>query len=133
MKRIIRHYLADTFSLYLVSQIASGMVFEKSYETLLLAGVALTLATLLAKPVINLLLLPINLITFGLFKWLSSAIALYLVTLVVPGFKILQFFFGGLSTRFIDIPAVDLGGVMAYIAFSFLLSFITSILYWIFK
>ena len=133
MRRIIRHYVLDTFALYLASQIASGMIFEKGFETLFITGGALALASILAKPVINILLLPINLITFGLFKWVSSAIVLYLVTLVVPGFKIIQFLFSGLATKYFDIPVVSLEGTLAYIAFSFLLSLITSILFWIFR
>lgn len=133
MRRILKHYVADTAALYIASQLATGMVFEKGYETLLLAGVALTIGTILAKPVINLLLLPINLITFGLFKWVSSAIALYIVTLVIQGFRIENFFFAGVSTKLIDIPSFGFSGIMAYITFSFLLSFITSILFWILK
>mgnify|MGYP001591355684 CR=1 FL=1 len=133
MRRIIRHYVLDTFALYLASQIASGMIFEKGFETLFITGGALALASILAKPVINILLLPINLITFGFFKWVSSAIVLYLVTLVVPGFKIIQFLFSGLATKYFDIPVVSLEGTLAYIAFSFLLSLITSILFWIFR
>ena len=133
MRKIIRHYVLDTFSLFLASQIASGMTFEKGFETLFITGAALTVTTMLAKPIINILLLPINLITFGLFKWVSSAIALYLVTMVVPGFKIIQFLFSGLTTRYFDFPSVSLEGTMAYIAFSFLLSLITSVLFWIFR
>ncbi len=133
MRKIIRHYILDTFALYLASQIASGMMFEKGFETLFITGGALTIATILAKPIINILLLPINLITFGLFKWVSSAVALYLVTLVIPGFKIIQFFFSGVSTKYFDIPSISLGGSLAYIAFSFLLSLVTSLLFWVFR
>ena len=133
MRKIIRHYVLDTFALYLASQVASGMIFEKGFETLFITGGVLAITSILAKPVINLLLLPINLITFGFFKWVSSAIALYLVTLVVPGFKIIQFLFSGFSTKFFDLPTISLEGTLAYIAFSFLLSIMTSILFWIFR
>jgi len=133
MKRILKHYIVDTYALYIASQIASGLTFEKGLETLLLAGIALTVASILAKPVINVLLLPLTLITFGLFKWVSSAIALYLVTLVVSDFKILGFHFSGLTTKFFDLPSINLSGVLALIGFSFLISLITSCLYWIIK
>src|SRR4030042_3895192 len=133
MRKIIRHYVLDTFALYLASQLTSGMIFENGYQTLLLAGVALTITTMLAKPIINILLLPINLITFNLFKWISSAIALYLVTLVVPGFKIMNFSFPGLFTKWIDIPSFGFEGVLAYIAFSFLLSTFASFINWLIK
>jgi uncharacterized membrane protein YvlD (DUF360 family) len=133
MKRILRHYLVNTSCLYLVSQIAQGLDFEKGVESLLLAGVGLTAATLLIRPIINILLLPINLVTFNFFKWVSNAIALYLVTLIVPGFKILSFSFAGLSTKWLDIPAVDLAGVLKFIAFSVLLSVTTSAVHWAIK
>ena len=131
MKRIIRHYAVDTFSLFTVSQIASGMVFEKGIQTLLLAGVGVMLVSLLIRPIINILLLPLNLVTFGLFRWVSSAIVIFLVTLVVPGFKLTGFHFPGLTTAWFDLPALNFSGIMAYIAFSFVLSLMISVIYWI--
>jgi putative membrane protein len=133
MKRILRAYVIATFSLWAVAQIAEGIVFEKGPETLFLAGAGLTVALLVGRPVINLLLLPINLITFGLFRWVSSAIALYLVTLVVPGFKITGFHFASYMSRWFDIPELNFKGALAYVAFSFLLSLITSFIYWLRK
>jgi putative membrane protein len=133
MKRIVRHYVIDTFSLWIVSQIAGGLVFEKGIETILLAGAGVTVVSLAAKPVINLLLLPLNLITFGLFRWVSSAIVLYLVTLIVPQFKVSGFHLAAYSNKWIDIPALDFSGIFAFIGFSFFLSLITSFIYWLVK
>lgn len=133
MKRIIRHYVIDTFALFVISRIASGMVFEQGFQTLLFAGAGLTVISILVRPVINILLLPLNLVTFGLFRWVAAAIALYFVTVVIPGFKITSFSFAGLSTAWFDIPALNLGGFLAFIAFSFLLSVITSFVYWLVK
>lgn len=131
MKSILKIYITCTLSLYLASVAFGGIELSKGINSLLFAGVALSLFSLLVKPVINILLLPLNLITFGLFRWVSSVIALYLVTLVVPGFKILNFSFAGLSSRWIDIPAVNLNGILSVIAFSLVISIISSILHWI--
>jgi putative membrane protein len=133
MKKIFRHFAIDTLTLYAVSLFTTGLVFEKGLTTILLAGAGLTVASLLARPVINLLLLPINLITFNLFKWVSSAIALYLVTIVVPGFKITHFYFAGIASNLFTIPPFSLGGVLSYAVFAFIISFITSSIYWIVK
>ncbi len=133
MRTLTKHFLIDTISLYLISRTVSGMVFENGTSTLLLTGVVLMLATLIVRPVINLLLLPINLITFGLFKWVTYAIVLYLVTLIVPGFKLLDFVFKGFGSYWFSIPAVSLSGTLAFVAFSFLISFVSSLIYWIFK
>ena len=133
MKRILRHYVIDTFSLYMATQIARGIIFEKWPETFLMAGLAVMATSLLAKPVINVLLLPLNLVTFGLFRWVSAAIIFYLVTLIVPGFKIVGFHFAGLTSRWIDIPKLDFSGFFAYVAFAFLFSIVTSFIYWLVK
>ncbi len=133
MRTVIKHFLIDTISLYIISQSVAGIVFAEGMYTLLLAGFVLMLATLIVKPIINVLLLPINLITFGLFKWVTYAITLYLVTLVVPGFHLGEFIFKGFSSYWFSVPGISLSGVLAFIAFSFVISTISSILYWIFK
>ena len=133
MRRILKHYIIDTTSLYIISQIVGGIVFAKGIETLLITGAVLTAVTLIAKPIINILLLPLNLVTFGIFKWLAFAISLYLVTLAAPGFKLTSFIFAGYDSYWFSIPAISLTGLLAFVAFSFLLSFISSVIYWIFK
>lgn len=134
MRRIIRHFAVETFSLYVASVLATGFYFESGIETLLLTGVGLTVASFLAKPVINILLLPLNLVTFGLFKWISGSIVLYIVTLIIPGFKITGFLFEGLISKWVDLPPIDLGpGPLSYIAYSFVLSLITTVIYKLIK
>ena len=134
MKRIIRVFVIETVILYLVSRIATGMVFEQGLRSIVIAGGALSVASMFIKPIINLLLLPLNMITFGLFRWISHAIMLFLVDLVLPEYAITGFEFGGYFSTLIEIPAITLsGGPLAYIAFSFLISFVTSIIYWLVK
>jgi len=111
----------------------TGLTFEKGIITLLMAAGGLSVASLLVKPIVNVLLLPLNLVTFGLFRWLSSAIALYLVTLVVEGFKVENFFFQGFSTTWFDIPTISLSGILSLIAFSLLISVISSVIHKIYK
>ncbi len=133
MRTLFKHFLVDTLSLYVISLSVSGMIFEKGIYTLLLAGFVLMLTTLVIKPIINVLLLPLTLVTFGLFKWVAYAVTLYLVTLIVPGFKLLDFAFKGLSSYWFVIPSITLNGAWAFLAFSLLISFISSIIYWVLK
>ena len=65
MKKIIRFFFYNLFTLYVVSSLVDGIRFEGGLVTFIYAAGALTLAMLLVKPIINLFLLPINLITFG--------------------------------------------------------------------
>jgi len=133
MRGLFKHFLIDTATLYGTSVAISGIYFEKGISTLLLTGFVLTLTTMIIKPIVNVLLLPINLVTLGLFKWLGFAITLYLVTLIVPGFQLHDFVFRGYSSSFFTIPGLTLTGTLAFMAFSFLISTISSFIYWIFK
>lgn len=133
MRGIVKGFIISTGSLYIVSQFTSGLVFAEGIYTLLLAGLVLMLANLIIKPILNILLLPLNLITLGLFKWVTYAITFYLVTLIVPGFKLTDFIFHAYSSYWFNIPGITLQGVFAFIAFSFAISIISSILHWIFK
>ena len=133
MKKILRFFVVDTLSLYIIATSTSGIILENGIYTLLLAGLALSLASVVVRPIINILLLPINLITFNLFKWASSAIALYIVTLVVPGFIIEGFYFAGFSGKWFDIPTIALSGFLAFVAISFILSFLSAIISWLIK
>lgn len=133
MKRIVKHLIINTVTLYVVSLLVSGITFENGITTILVTGAVLTLASMLVRPIINILLLPINLITFGLFKWVSFALTLYLVTLVVTGFKIADFYFAGVPNPWIPIPSLTLTGFFAFLAFSFIISLVSSGIYSLIK
>lgn len=133
MKSILKHFIINTTCLYIINQFISGLSFTDGVNTLVITGGVVTLANFIVKPVINLLLLPINLITFGVFKWVAYAITLYLVTLVVPGFEILGFNFPGYYSTLFNLPKIVLSGGLATIAFSFVISTFSSIIYWLMK
>ena len=132
MKWVIRTFAIEALALYLVTQIATGFVFAEGLNSMATTIVALTIASFLVKPVINLFLLPINLMTFGIFRWISHAIMLYLVDLILPDFNIIGFNFNGFNGGAIFIPAMSFGpGALSYVAFSFLLSVAIGLIYWV--
>jgi len=133
MKGLIKLYLIETATIYIISNLVSGILLEKGLESLLFAGLGLSVVTLILKPILNILLLPLNLVTFGFFRWVSSTIALYLATLVVPGFKISEFLFEGFSSKYFNLPSFHLTGLFAYIGFSLLISLVASLLHWLIK
>lgn len=133
MKKLLRHFVISFVSLYLASITAQGLVFSNGLRTLAVASLGLTVVSIFAKPIINILILPLNLVTFGIFRWVSSAIALYLVELLVKDFNVSHFYFSGFSNKWFDIPTLSFDGVLSYIGFAFILSFISSSLHWITK
>ena len=133
MKKLLRHYVIETYVIYTASKLASGMVFGQGLKTLLVTGLAFMATSFLAKPIINILLLPLNLVTFGFFRWVSAAIVLYIVTLLVSSFSIVGFNYPGISNKWIEIPSLSFEGMLSFVAFAFIISLFSSILYWLFK
>ena len=59
-----------------------------SFVTALITGVILGLINTFIRPILTIVSAPITILTLGLFSFVINAVALYLATLVVPGFKI---------------------------------------------
>ena len=59
-----------------------------NWTTLILAGVVLTLLQKIARPILNLLFLPINVVTLGFFSVVINVFLIWLATYLVPGFVI---------------------------------------------
>lgn len=134
MKKILRILLVNYFALWLVAKALPGALFyAEGSKTILLAAGALTFINYLVRPIIKLLLLPITILTLGLFRWVINVLGLYLATFVVKGFSVQPFDFPGLSYQGFAIPAFHAVNPYAYIIVSFALSLATSFVYWLIK
>lgn len=133
MKGFLRSFLIYAIALWAANQLFSGVSFTKGYETLAVTAVVLGLANLLIKPLLNILLLPINLLTLGTFRWIVNVGILFIVTMVVPDFQITSFLFPGFSYQGMTFPAIFLGAIPAFIVVSFFLSFASGFLFWLAK
>ncbi|MBU1016701.1 MAG: phage holin family protein [Patescibacteria group bacterium] len=129
MKKILRTILFNIVGIYLASQILEGLSYNGVIKVLVLAGIALTLAGFIVKPIIKIITLPINFITLGIFSWLIDVFILYLVTVFVPKFTISSFAFSGFSYNGFSIPFMSFSLFWAFV----LCSFVISILVGIFK
>lgn len=133
MKKYIRLYLYNLICLWLVANILAGINFKGGFQTLAITALALTLVNLLIKPLINLLFLPLNLLTLGLFRWLTNVAVLHLVTIIVPAFEVSGFNFPGYSYgNFVILPTY-LSRFWVLVIASFIISFIISFLTWLNK
>jgi putative membrane protein len=91
MKKILKFALLITFSIITVNYF-TGNIYFSDLQTLLKATIVLTIFELLLKPILKLLLLPINILTLGTFRIIINTLGLYLVLAFVPGFMINNFY-----------------------------------------
>lgn len=133
MKAFLRHVLINLLVIYLVSVIYPGFSIDRDLKTLLSAAVIWLLLNKIVKPIIKLLLLPINLITLNLFSWAVGLITLFLLPLLVGGIKISPYDFPGISYQGFTVPAFHLNLFLSYIAASSFLNLIHNMIIWLIK
>ncbi len=133
MKTILRAIFLNLVTLYMVALFYTGLAIENKLATFLWASVVWTLLNKIVKPIIKLLLLPINLITLGLFSWVVNVITLFLLTYFIKGVSILAYSFPGFSYQGFIIPQMHFNLFISYILTSLVLSFTHMTLLWLVK
>jgi putative membrane protein len=91
MKHIFRSILVYSVAIAVTSLFLPGIDYGNRISTLLLTAVVMGISNTFIRPILNLILLPINIITLGLVGLLMNAIILFIVTLLVPDFNIIPF------------------------------------------
>ena len=133
MKKHLRSFLITSASLMVAAWLIPTINFQEGVKTVLITALALTLVNLIVRPVINLLLLPINLLTLGLFRWLVNVFAFYIVVLLIPQLKIEPYPFPGFAHQGFIIPSIQFSFFWTLVLVSFIISFTTGFLYWAFR
>lgn len=131
MKPFVRNSLFNAFSIFFLSQILPGVKVDGGIATYLFGGFALTILFILLKPVLNILSMPLNLVTLGFFSFLTNVIIFYLLTVLVIGISITSFTFAGFSYAGFIIPPVYFNTLFAFVLVSFLQSLCVSFLNWL--
>lgn len=132
IRLFLRAIAINLLTIYITSQVLSGMItYVGGYQTLLLASLAIAVVNLFIRPIINLLLLPVHLVTLGLFRWFANVITLYLVTLMVPRLQIHPFDFEGFNARFVILPQIHFSAFGAFIVSTLVLTVVFHFVYWL--
>ncbi|MEK7533311.1 MAG: phage holin family protein [Patescibacteria group bacterium] len=129
MKYLLRVFLFHSFSLWLVSQIIPALVISGGWPVLLMAGLVLSLLMLLVAPLLKILFIPINLLTFGLLSWVINVVVLYLLTVFVSGVSVVAWTFPGLSIAGFVLPEIAFSSFISFILVSLSLSMLINVLH----
>lgn len=131
MKHLIRVFLFNVFGLWLTSQILPALVAPGGWQTILFAGFVLSILMLIVVPILKILFIPINIVTFGLLSWLINVIVIYLLTVFVPEIQVRPWTFPGAHWAGFAIPAIPLNYFLALVVTSFCISTITDVLHYV--
>jgi len=133
MKKILRWFVINSVVVFAADRLIPGFNVSPGYEGIIITAAVLTGLNFAIKPLIKLLLLPVNLITLGAFRWVANVFILWLVTYMVPNLEVIGFQFVGYTYQGFIIPAMYLGQFWALVVSSFFISLATTFLFWLFK
>lgn len=129
MKYLIRVFLFNTFGLWLTGQILPFFSIGTSWEAILFGGLVLSILMLIVKPILHILFIPINIMTFGLLSWFVNVIVVYLMTIIEPTIRVTAWQFPGAGWAGFVIPPFDFSYIISLICATLTLTFITNILH----
>ena len=107
MKSLIRTYLINVFTFWVLSTYVGIMSFSDPWRSLLLLGLGFTFIHLFIKPILKLFTGPVNFITLGVVDLLTDAVILYLLTNYLPYARILPWSFSGFYSSGFNLPPMD--------------------------
>ncbi|MBD0262577.1 MAG: phage holin family protein [Tolypothrix sp. Co-bin9] len=85
MPHFLLTWLGTAIALLITAHLVPGFIV-KTFVTALLAAIVLGLVNAIVRPILSILTLPINLITFGLFTFVINALTLWLASALTPGY-----------------------------------------------
>ncbi len=88
MKKILRYIILFSFSIVTANLIWQNFYFQQTPWTIIKVAVILTIFELLLKPIIKILLIPINILTLGLFRIVIDTLGLYLAIFFIADFQV---------------------------------------------
>jgi putative membrane protein len=91
MTKLTLKYVSIIFSIFVVSMLFDS-VYIRNIAAILVMGLVLLLVNLVVRPLLLLLALPLNILTFGLFSFVVNALTIMLADGFVSGVNMGGFF-----------------------------------------
>ena len=133
MKFILKKYLLTVLSVFILTQVIPAFSISGSWSEVFFASFILSLLLYIVRPILNLIMLPLNLVTLNLTSWIGYIIIFYFWTLLVSQVKIFGWQFSGIHIGPITLSSFNLVKWQVTVISGLLLVIINKILNWIFK
>lgn len=133
MRYILQQVVISFIALYLTMMFfPGGLIIKNGFFGLLYASVLVVLGFVILRPILNIVALPFNIITIGLFSIVSTIVVIFLISFIDKDFSIHPFIFQGLNLASINIPSFHLNILLSYLVISVTIQLIHKICIYIF-
>jgi len=90
MYKLIAKLIINVAALFVVDYIIPGFEFA-DYQSLVIGAIVIGVVNTFIRPILQIVALPISILTLGIFAFLVNVSLLWVVALIVPGFTIDSF------------------------------------------
>lgn len=115
MQKILRAIAFESFALYILSQLFSGVIIKGGIQGIIIGGAAIAVASFLLKPVLKVFTAPFAWATFGFASIICDAIILFVVTRFVKQLVLVAFTWPGLDIMGFIIPKMHFNLFFAFL------------------
>ncbi len=131
MKRVIRTFVFVLISLYCTNYVLSSLYYGEDIKAFVVLALALTLLFFIGKPLLMTFGLPHKGIGFLFIATILSTLSLYVLTLFLPGFTILETTLSDLIIFGFMLPSKSLTVFWSALFSAFILSMVYTFFEWL--
>lgn len=133
----MRHYLKSVIitiaTFYISTSLISTVSFGNDPKNILMFLGGLWIISQIVNPIFSLVLLPVNILTFGLISFLLNVAFVFALLTFLPGFSVSAFYFPGAVVQGVIFPPVPLNQIETVVVLSLAITILHKILHIIFE
>ena len=131
MKHYLRTLIIAGIAFYIAFSLIPTVTIGQDPKNLpvMIAGIFLT--SMIIHPIFSLVLLPINILTFGFLSLFLNIALIFSLTKFLPGFAVAAYNFPGANLQGFILPAADMNQLEATIAFALIITVVQKLLHFI--
>ncbi len=133
MKHLIKSFVLVLVTAYIAYRLIPTVDFGNDPQTILVLLGGLWVITQIVNPLFSIVLLPINLITFGLVSFILNITFIFALINFLPNFTIKAYNFPGSNIYGFVIPAINLTQIATIIALALIITLVYKALHLIFE
>jgi len=133
MKKVLKFTLLISFALALQNQFLANLDFSSSVWVIIKVALVLTIFELLLKPIIKVLLIPINILTLGFFRIVINTFGFYLAAFIFSDFKVHNISIASFTIQGFTVPALYFSNFWAFVVNSTTTNILLSLFKFILK
>ncbi len=132
MIKVIKKYILVALCLHFLTLIVPAFRINGPWYDIFYSSFILTVLLLIIKPVLNLIMLPLNILTLNLSGWILNILIFSLWTHLVPNISISAWKFKGAELGIISLSPMDFSYFVTLIIVSILFIILVQFANWLF-